>query len=830
MMNQKQAFSEEHTLHELKHYLPAQAPLKDFIHHNTLHAFQHLNFAEAMQKAKEIFGYKTTLSLKEYRNLYQQGQIKDEVIKRIVTESKGEETADNWIKKLHHVKSENLLNTRVGRLRQYWKKVYKLDLDNQVHPLLFRVLCSYLDQGIAMWPFPVEHKGFLASLRMLEKNSQTSFFKTERAKKLLLHSHCNISALLHILVGEEAYFEQYLFDQQFCHPGWSGMVATIESNPDTLIDKRYITLHDFIAFELLLEIDTLDYNLSMNWKPISEVTKVVPLNIFDTTYVSEEAELIDLWQKAYEWTYYNSVLLAIQTNEQVNPIGNQKSFQAMFCIDDRECSIRRHIETFDEHCETFGTPGFFGVEFYYKPEHGKFITKLCPAPVSPKYLIKEIDSTHKHDKDMHLTKHSHSLFSGWLISQTLGFWSAFRLFLNLFKPSMSPATATSLRHMDQFSKLTIEHKSEHINQLQVGFTIAEMATRIEGLLRSIGLISNFAPLVYIIGHGSSSVNNPHYAAYDCGACSGRPGSVNARVASFMANHPMVRNRLQERGINIPTTTKFVAGLHDTTRDDMVFYDEEQLHDDLLISHAKNKITMQHALDENAKERSRRFEVIDTHKPAAYIHQKIQNRSVSLFEPRPELNHATNTLCIIGKRDLTKNIFLDRRAFMNSYNHTLDSDGKYLLNILKAAAPVCGGINLEYYFSRVDNSRLGAGTKLPHNVMGLIGVANGIDGDLRPGLPTQMIEVHDPIRLLMVVEHYPDVILHILTQSKETNEWFANNWINLVAVHPETRSMFVYKSGAFYEYRLPNTIVPVAKSVDELIQSSADNIAVHFIKN
>ena len=38
-------------------------------------------------------------------------------------------------------------------------------------------------------------------------------------------------------------------------------------------------------------------------------------------------------------------------------------------------------------------------------------------------------------------------------------------------------------------------------------------------------------------------------------------------------------------------------------------------------------------------------------------------------------------------------------------------------------------------------------------MGLIGVANGIDGDLRPGLPSQMIEVHDPVRLLVIAEHF-----------------------------------------------------------------------------
>jgi uncharacterized protein YbcC (UPF0753/DUF2309 family) len=103
------------------------------------------------------------------------------------------------------------------------------------------------------------------------------------------------------------------------------------------------------------------------------------------------------------------------------------------------------------------------------------------------------------------------------------------------------------------------------------------------------------------------------------------------------------------------------------------------------------------------------------------------------------------------------LFLDRRSFLNSFDYRIDPEGKYLFNILKAAAPVCGGINLEYFFSRVDNQKLGAGSKLPHNVMGLIGVANGYDGDLRPGLPSQMIEIHDPVRLLVIVEHLPEVV-------------------------------------------------------------------------
>ena len=632
--------------------------------------------------------------------------------------------------------------------------------------------------------------------------------------------------------GDEKLYERYLFDQHFAHAGSSGLVATIEEHPETLLDTKHITLHDLITLELLMEIDALDFKHKEKWLPLSSVQQEIEmLPLFSAVTPTPHFNALLLWQKAYEWSYYDDVLQGIRLSGKESE-KSEGGFQAMFCIDDRECSIRRHIEAQNPSAVTYGTPGFFNVAFFYQPEHGKFHTKLCPAPVTPKHLIKETGSKHKHEKDYHLTKQSHHLITGWIISQTLGFWSALRLFFNIFKPSMSPATATSLRHMDQFSKLTIENKSltDREQNLQIGFTIEEMVTRIEGLLKSIGLITDFAPLVYVIGHGSSSVNNPHYAAYDCGACSGRPGSVNARVAAFMANHKEVRELLKAKGIIIPVTTSFVAALHDTTRDEIVFYDEDTLNEEQKKIHLSNKITFEKALNENAKERSRRFEVIDTRKSAEQIHEKIKTRSVSLFEPRPELNHATNALCIVGRRSLTRHLFLDRRAFMNSYDYRIDPDGKYLLHILQAAAPVCGGINLEYFFSSVDKQKLGAGSKLPHNVMGLIGVANGIDGDLRPGLPSQMIEVHNPIRLLMIVEQFPEILLKVIQESAETYEWFIHEWVMLVAVNPETGQQYRFRKGAFEKHTASGNSIPEVSDFHSLIESTDEDIPVHLFQH
>ena len=93
-------------------------------------------------------------------------------------------------------------------------------------------------------------------------------------------------------------------------------------------------------------------------------------------------------------------------------------------------------------------------------------------------------------------------------------------------------------HMDTwtdnlFLPLKIKIRDDIENGLQIGYTLDEMIARAEGFLRGIGLLKTFAPIVYVVAHGSSSANNPHHGAHDCGACSGRPGATNARVLAYI---------------------------------------------------------------------------------------------------------------------------------------------------------------------------------------------------------------------------------------------------------------------------------------------------------
>jgi uncharacterized protein YbcC (UPF0753/DUF2309 family) len=814
-------FDEGKVLDHLKHYLPSQTPLKDFIHHNSLHAYQHMKFYDGIFTASKKFGYQVTLQLSEFRELYSIGRIKDDVLESVITESKGAEAVALWKDKLLNQPYDTCNNERIGLLRANWKKQHEIDLDNLVQPLLFRILCSYLDQGVSIWKFPIQEGGFIASLQQLEKESYTSIFKTPRAKEWLLNKSLHLTDLLETVVGDSAYFEQYLFDQQFSHRGWSGMVGAIEKAPNSLLDSRKISLRELIIFELLLEIDALDFSLGKHWKPLCTVVASPPLNLFEEVASNELQEVFRLFQDAFEWSYYDGVIAGLQLGKRPEKKETIPSFQALFCIDERECSLRRHIENIDPHCETLGTPGFFGVEFYLQPENGNFYDKLCPAPVTPKYLIKEFGVTEKRKHDHFYTPHTHTFFGGLLAAIGFGAWAAVRLLQNIFRPVMSPAISNAFAHMNQESQLTIEnsHIEDRENGLQIGFTIEEMATRVEGVLRGIGLTKNFAPIIYVMAHGSSSANNPHHGAHDCGACSGRPGSVNARVLSFMANHPKVRQLLLNKGIAIPIETQFVGGLHDTAADQISYYDEQILSSKNAEFHSNNISSFEKALDLNALERSRRFASINSKMGLQKVRKEIQKRSVSMFEPRPELGHGTNTLCVIGNRNLTKGLFLDRRAFLNSYDHSSDPKGELLIGIMRPIGPVCGGINLEYYFSRVDNYKLGAGTKLPHNVMGLIGVANSSDGDLRPGLPLQMIEVHDPVRLLVIVEHFPEVVLKTIQSAPEMYEWYINEWIHLMVVNPETKEFFYFKNGSFSSYQPLTSSVDVVKDTQSLIENA-----------
>ena len=154
--------------------------------------------------------------------------------------------------------------------------------------------------------------------------------------------------------------------------------------------------------------------------------------------------------------------------------------------------------------------------------------------------------------------------------------------------------------------------------------------------------------------------------------------------------------------------------------------------------------------------------------------------------------------------------MDRRTFLTSYDPTQDSaDYAILTRLLQAAVPVCAGINLEYYFSHVDSPGYGSGSKLPHNVTSLLGVMDGAASDLRTGLPWQMVEIHEPVRLLFVIEATPDALVSIMDRNEGIARVCRNGWVQLATLDPYTTQIHLLGKDGFEPYEPEETELPTA---------------------
>lgn len=331
---------------------------------------------------------------------------------------------------------------------------------------------------------------------------------------------------------------------------------------------------------------------------------------------------------------------------------------------------------------------------------------------------------------------------------------------------------------------------------RIGFTPSEQAFTVETALQMMGLTRNFARLVLFCGHGSTTDNNPFEAALDCGACGGNPGKPNARVLAAMANKAAVRDALGKKGIVIPLDTYFIAGLHDTTMDTVQFFDLE----DLPHTHLKDLLRLTQDLEEagrrNSRERCGRFPELTAALSPTQAARETRRRSGDWSEVRPEWGLSGNAAFIIGRRELTRGVCLDGRVFLQSYDYLQDPSGRLLEIVMTGPQAVGQWINMEHYFSTVDNEVYGSGTKIYHNVVGRFGVMSGPQSDLRTGLAWQTVmdgqrPFHEPMRMLTLIEAPREQVLRIIGRHRFLQRLYDNEWVHLAVFEPEEKVFYRY---------------------------------------
>jgi len=468
--------------------------------------------------------------------------------------------------------------------------------------------------------------------------------------------------------------------------------------------------------------------------------------------------------------------------------------QAVFCIDVRSEVFRRALEGADPAIATRGFAGFFGLPIEHRPLGTDWRQPQLPGLLAPALTVDDAaaDSSPALAERRRARLAARAAWDGWRGTPAAGFslveacgaLSA----LPLLRASLPAPHASA-----DWSQAGLTRDEVRTLTPRLAIDTEAGAALAQGVLSAMGLVDRFAPLVLLCGHGGESANNAHAAGLDCGACGGRSGEVNARALAGLLNDPGVRTALAARGLSIPDGTRFIAGLHNTTTDEVHLFGT----DDLPTSHAGALDALRRALavagDTARAERAPGLGLPAL--PAPTLLARLRERATHWAETRPEWALADNAAFIAAPRTRTLGADLGGRAFLHDYDHRLDTDRSVLTLILTAPVVVAHWINLQYLASTVDPVRQGAGNKLLHNVVGGgVGVFEGNGGDLRIGLPWQSVHDgerfrHTPRRLSVFIEAPREAIDAVIAANETVRRLVDHGWLHLLAVEGDGVPVF-----------------------------------------
>ena len=793
-------------------------PLTSFVAVNPLLGLQHLPFDDATAIARRWLRARTHLTLVAFREAYGRGAITDADLQRAIVEvdSKlasqssveiGERTVDAVEIVLSDLlvgpddKPRDTVHDRVGRTG--------VGTVRAVSQLVAAWCAVFVDEAGVPWAMPGRERGFFRAWRELAQNDRRLRRLAGPAGMQWLAQLPDdpVEALAASLdaLGVGGDRVDALREHLGRLPGWAGYALWNDewAPPDhhrpqlRLVDllaaqvsSTAAAAHGAAAQQPPQDQNELDEKLLED--RVAAVLAALGSTSDDPFVASAVRDVLEqvpaaarksMWLEAQEGNFRDR-LLGLLSRPDTGPEAERPDVQAAFCIDTRSEGLRRHLEACGPY-DTLGFAGFFGVPVRWRPLGSTVSQPRCPPLLTPDhevaeqplvpdgalgYLTAQRAAGAGHEA-FHAPKGS--LAGPFALAEAGGY---------LMGPAAAVRTLAPRfvrRLTGLMTRLVASPQTRPAVEAERGdgdgLKLEERVSSAESVVRTMGL-TRFARLIVLCGHGSHNVNNPHASSYDCGACGGAPGGASARVVVAILNDPGVRAGLEERGITVPDDTHFVAAQHDTVSDVVTVLDRYAVpdsHEGLVAAFERDVAVAGERL---ASERAGRL----PGDPG-----KVRVRGHDWAQVRPEWGLASNAAFVIGPRSITAGLDLACRVFLHGYDAEGDEEGSALETILTAPLVVGVWISAQYYFSSVDPDQFGAGDKTLHNPVGGIGVVLGEGGDLQVGLPAQAVgigerRIHEPLRLLAVVQAPIERIDAIIQRNQVLQDLFGGKWMTLAA--------------------------------------------------
>lgn len=664
-----------------------------------------------------------------------------------------------------------------------------------------RWCAAYFDEGQAVWRTPSRRLGLYLGWKAAMTHDRNAEAMGVRGFRATVASapddpRAAVAAVVDALGIPARAVEDYLFRALYDVRGWAGFArqkawtaALHGGADDSLVDLLAVR----VVWGHALFKAQQSPAFAAAWREAMAAAARSPAD----ARAGEDAKIAQglACLQRLEGAYQERLLAALSRPPSAAAV-TRPSLTAAFCIDVRSEPFRRALEAACPGAETLGFAGFFGFPIEYVPLGQAHGGAQCPVLLTPKFVVREgVKGADAKDEAqvLGLRRLRRRAFKAWKafklsavssfsFVETAGLLFGFKLVgdaLGLTRPVAHPRSDGIAP--DVARRLGPHLAAETRDGRITGFDARQRIDMAEAALRAMSLMDGFARLVLLAGHGSSTVNNPHSAGLDCGACGGHTGEANARVAAAILNDPTVREGLATRGVIVPGDTWFVAGLHDTTTDDVALFDLEQAPATHSPDLAQLKTRLAEAGAHARLQRAARLGLA----PDARAHAAIYGRAQDWSQVRPEWGLAGCAGFIAAPRDATRGLDLGGRAFLHAYDWRADKSFATLELIMTAPLVVASWINLQYYGSTVDNAAFGAGDKVLHNVVGAIGVLEGNGGDLKAGLPLQSLHdgrrfVHEPVRLTTVLAAPIGAVDSVLAKHASVRDLVDNGWLHLFA--------------------------------------------------